>query len=96
MNVPAGLSGWVCQRCGKACPSIPDDLDAAQAKCPHCRHWTAVWIPHEPDNSELGTRNSELPRAERAKAWIAHMHAVCEDPTLPADLSEWEHQQTIR
>lgn len=45
MDVAAGFSGWWCERCDAPAHGIPDDLDAAQARCPRCRKWTAVWVP---------------------------------------------------
>ena len=91
MTVPAGFSGWWCSRCGRPCENIPDDLDAAQARCPHCRKWTAVWVPPAaavdvPRSHERS--HDHRPRAARGRELFEHMRAVVEDPALNPDLKQ--------
>jgi hypothetical protein len=57
LQVPAGFSGWWCTRCAAAVENIPDEIDAAQTKCPTCHKWTAYWIPG--GNVEMGMMNDE-------------------------------------
>lgn len=96
MTVPAGFSGWRCERCGKPCPSIPADLDAAQARCPHCHKWTAVWVPphgmlQNTWNDETKPEPDHRPRAARGRKLFAHLRAVIENPNLHPDLRQIEN-----
>lgn len=98
MKVPAGFSGWWCARCEQACPSIPADLDAAQARCPHCHKWTAVWVPPALPAVDLppSPPRDHRPRAARSQALFAHLRAVIENPTLNPDLNEIEREEYTR
>lgn len=105
VNVPAGFSGWWCQHCDQAAPGIPEDLDAAQARCPRCHKWTAVWVPPRPEAGSQGAETDRAdrtettnrrPRGERSKKLFDHIRACIETPELNPDLSAWEHEQAIR
>lgn len=63
LQVPAGFSGWWCTRCAAAAENIPDEIDAAQTKCPKCHKWTAYWIP-----AGLSDTPPETPAPKRAQA----------------------------
>lgn len=95
--VPEGFWGWWCERCEKAV-TLPDEL-GSPARCPRCHKPTAVWIP-PPASAECGAQSAEAERprltAKRCKSLFSHMHAVIEDPSLPADYSEWIRQETMR
>lgn len=69
MKVPAGFSGWWCARCEQACPTIPEDLDAAQTRCPHCHKWTAHWVP--PQSTGPVAPASQRERTAEARALAA-------------------------
>ena len=43
VQVPAGFSGFWCERCEKLVTGIPEEA-GTPAKCPHCRKWTVVWV----------------------------------------------------
>ena len=99
--VPAGFSGWWCERCERAV-TLSDEL-GSPARCPRCRKPTAVWVPpgrwersnieHRTSNIEHRTSNIEHLTAGRRADLVAHMHRVVEHPELPADLLEYERQQ---
>lgn len=107
MDIPAGFSGWWCGRCESPCPTIPGDLDAAETKCPHCKHWTAVWVPPAAAAGAVALvkgqpvegPNSEYERKsvsrERAKEWCEHMRAHVENPAVPVDLSQYNHDKAV-
>lgn len=79
---------WWCQRCERECTSIPEEA-GSPAKCPHCKKWTAVWVPGggEFRSEELGVRseNSErpervMPTADRAKELFELMRGATVSP----------------
>ncbi len=68
-NVPPGFSGWWCARCDKEITGIPNDVDAAQLKCPKCHKWTVWWIPQGGvDSGELMVERPKRQPAGRALA----------------------------
>ena len=96
MTIPAGQSGWWCERCEKPCPSIPEWVDGTQ-KCPHCKHWAVRWVPpHEPEVRDQPPEIRHRPRAPRAAKLFAHMRRVAAEPNLNPDLAALEHEETIR
>lgn len=70
-NVPAGFSGWWCARCEAACPTIPDDVDAAQTKCPKCHRWTAWWIPPSQTAEGGGQKAARQPAGRALESEMA-------------------------
>lgn len=82
IQVPAGFVGWWCTHCDAPAPGIPADLDAAQAKCPRCRKWTAVWVPGEVRRAE---QNGERPGATPGRAGGT--------PALPSARPRLSHKQ---
>lgn len=77
--VPAGFSGWWCQRCERPV-HLPDEA-GSPAKCPHCRKYTAVWVPPAADPM-LAERPAEWvrqrPTADQAKMLFAQLRAAVE------------------
>lgn len=102
--VPAGFSGWWCERCEK--PVALDEELGSPARCPRCHKPTAVWIPpvaDVPTEKDRGVRSlaagSGYERKgvtpERAAELFGHVHKVIENPALNPDLREIEHQKAI-
>lgn len=63
LQVPPGFSGWWCEHCAAPAVGIPEDMDAAQARCGKCRHWSAWWIP-----AGLSDVPPEVPASKRERA----------------------------
>lgn len=90
--VPAGFSGWWCQRCEKPV-SLPEEL-GSPARCPHCRKPTAVWVPPaDPLPDPEPVERDHRPRAARGVELFAHMRAVVLNPGLNPDLRKIEEAQ---
>ena len=80
--VPGGFSGWWCERCEKPAPGIPEEA-GSPAKCPHCRKWTAVWIPPADGGMtdgrwQMGEKQWERsrPTTQRARELFGEMRAA--------------------
>lgn len=58
--MPAGFSGWWCERCEK--PVEIEDTIGSPARCPRCHKPTAVWVPGE--NGESRNQKAEIPLFE--------------------------------
>lgn len=104
VDVPAGFSGWWCERCEK--PVALDEELGSPARCPKCHKATAVWIPPAavvPPERDKGVRalqagaqwERQRPRDERAKQLFEHMRTVAEHPELNPDLRAIEHEKAI-
>lgn len=95
--VPAGFSGWWCERCDKAVAI--DDTLGSPARCPKCHKPTAVWIP--PVAPDLAVRELKAgapyertrPKDEDAKRLFDHVRHVIENPGLNPSLREIEDEQ---
>ena len=59
LSVPAGFSGWWCERCEKPV-NLPEELEAP-ARCPRCHKPTALWIP-EVQSGECRVQSGEWKR----------------------------------
>lgn len=82
VSVPFGFSGWWCERCEKPAPGIPEEAEGP-AKCPHCRKWTAMWIPPAAmEDRGWKMEDGALPppriSAETMKGWFVAMHAAAD------------------
>ena len=97
VQTPAGFSGWWCARCEQACPSIPADLDAAQARCPHCHKWTAVWIPPGQMTEDSGQRpaGTARARANEARALSAGVEWERQQPTAERAKELFQHIENV-
>lgn len=100
VQVPVGFSGWWCSRCEQACPTIPEDLDAAQARCPRCHKWTAVWVPgnaeHSTSNAQLPTERERRPSREMGRRLFDHIRHAMQDPTIEPDLRKLDEEEYKR
>lgn len=97
--VPAGFTGWWCERCEKAV-RLPDEL-GSPARCPHCKKPTAVWIPPAPtaEVRELKAGapwERKRPTDTRGEELFKHLHEVIETPGLNPDLREIEKDDYTR
>lgn len=83
VTVPAGFSGWWCERCEKGV-EIEDCL-GSPAKCPKCHKPTAVWIPPSEPLTEVRERGEafrperKYVTKERGAAEFEAMKALVED-----------------
>ena len=96
VDIPAGFSGWWCPRCSQACPAIPEDLDARETKCTHCRKWTAVWIP--PSSPTANVQRSPGTARERAgeeRCLKAGAPWERKRPTSEAAVRLFEHMKDV-
>lgn len=97
--VPPGFSGWWCERCEHPAHGIPEEA-GSPAKCPHCKKWTAVWIPPSgPDVTLQELRHPPRPERvtptkERSAQLFAHLRAHMSDPEhVNPDLSVVEREE---
>jgi len=94
LTVPAGFSGWWCERCSRGV-SLPEEL-GSPARCPRCHKPTAVWVPPTAQRTEDGGRRTESLRpltAARRAQLLAYMHLKADCPWLPDSLEEYEQEQ---
>ncbi len=84
--LPAGLARpcWWCERCEKKV-ALPEEA-GSPAKCPHCRKYTAVWVPEQVSEwvsepvSERPERKYVKRGSDHARRLFDQMHNAVEDP----------------
>jgi hypothetical protein len=92
VQVPAGFSGWWCERCEKPV-NLPDEL-GSPARCPRCHKPTAVWIPPSDPVMTRPVMNDNCRKyttKEQGAALFAQAKALLDD-VEPYDASRAKQQ----